>query len=139
MQATFLSLLPTHALASVSAYDSFLLLSTAPSQRAASVTTLPQVIQVAPVAPVASVASVASVAQVSQVPQVPQVPQVSQVPQVPQVPQATQGNQVSEESVISDRQRFASTLFSLCKELAFKAAKNIFSSKKVELRRTAHA
>ena len=89
MQATFLSLLPTHTLASVSAYDSFLLLSTAPSPRS------------------------------SPVPQVSQVSQVSQVPQV------------SEESVASDRQRFASTLFSLCKEMAFKAAKSILSAKKV--------
>lgn len=38
---------------------------------------------------------------------------------------------MSEESVLSDRQRFASTLFSLCKEMAFKAAKSILSAKKV--------
>ena len=46
MQATFLTLLPTHGLAAVSAFDSFLLLSTAPAPRASPLTQVPTVMQV---------------------------------------------------------------------------------------------
>lgn len=136
MQATFLTLLPTHGLATVSAFDSFLLLSTAPAPRASPLTQVPQVPtvmqvpQVPQVSPVGHVGQASQVSQVSPVSQTSQVPQVTPPTQVSQVPQV-QVSQMSEESVLSDRQRFASTLFSLCKEMAFKAAKSILSAKKV--------
>lgn len=136
MQATFLTLLPTHGLAAVSAFDSFLLLSTAPAPRASPLTQVPQVPQVPTVMQVPQVSAVGQARQAEQVSQVSPVSQTSQVPQVTpptqvsQVPQV-QVSQMSEESVLSDRQRFASTLFSLCKEMAFKAAKSILSAKKV--------
>ena len=133
MQATFLSLLPTHGLAAVSAFDSFLLLSTAPAPRASPLTQVPQVpavMQVPQVPAVGHVGQASQVSQVSPVSQTSQVPQVTPPTQVSQVPQV-QVSQMSEESVLSDRQRFASTLFSLCKEMAFKAAKSILSAKKV--------
>ena len=38
---------------------------------------------------------------------------------------------LSQEVLVGDKQRFASTLFSLCKEMAFKAAKTLISVKKV--------
>lgn len=137
MQATFLTLLPTHGLAAVSAFDSFLLLSTAPAPRASTLTQVPQVPTVMQVPQVPQVSAVGQARQAEQVSQVSPVSQTSQVPQVTpptqvsQVPQV-QVSQMSEESVLSDRQRFASTLFSLCKEMAFKAAKSILSAKKVE-------
>ena len=130
MQATFLTLLPTHGLATVSAFDSFLLLSTAPAPRASPLTQVPAVMQVPQVSPVGHVGQASQVSQVSPVSQTSQVPQVTPPTQVSQVPQV-QVSQMSEESVLSDRQRFASTLFSLCKEMAFKAAKSILSAKKV--------
>lgn len=130
MQATFLTLLPTHGLAAVSAFDSFLLLSTAPAPRASPLTQVPQVPQVPQVSAVGQARQAEQVSQVSPVSQTSQVPQVTPPTQVSQVPQV-QVSQMSEESVLSDRQRFASTLFSLCKEMAFKAAKSILSAKKV--------
>ena len=133
MQATFLTLLPTHGLAAVSAFDSFLLLSTAPAPRASPLTQVPQVptvMQVPQVSAVGQARQAEQVSQVSPVSQTSQVPQVTPPTQVSQVPQV-QVSQMSEESVLSDRQRFASTLFSLCKEMAFKAAKSILSAKKV--------
>lgn len=133
MQATFLTLLPTHGLAAVSAFDSFLLLSTAPAPRASPLTQVPTVMQVPQVPQVSAVGQARQAEQVSQVSpvsQTSQVPQVTPPTQVSQVPQV-QVSQMSEESVLSDRQRFASTLFSLCKEMAFKAAKSILSAKKV--------
>ena len=142
MQATFLTLLPTHGLAAVSAFDSFLLLSTAPAPRASPLTQVPTVMQVPQVPTVMQVPQVPQVSAVGQARQAEQVSQVSPVSQTSQVPQVTpptqvsqvpqvQVSQMSEESVLSDRQRFASTLFSLCKEMAFKAAKSILSAKKV--------
>ena len=136
MQATFLTLLPMHGLAAVSAFDSFLLLSTAPAPHASPLTQVPQVPTVMQVPQVPQVSAVGQARQAEQVSQVSPVSQTSQVPQVTpptqvsQVPQV-QVSQMSEESVLSDRQRFASTLFSLCKEMAFKAAKSILSAKKV--------
>ena len=130
MQATFLTLLPTHGLAAVSAFDSFLLLSTAPAPHASPLTQVPAVMQMPQVSPVGHVGQASQVSQVSPVSQTSQVPQVTPPTQVSQVPQV-QVSQMSEESVLSDRQRFASTLFSLCKEMAFKAAKSILSAKKV--------
>lgn len=133
MQATFLTLLPTHGLAAVSAFDSFLLLSTAPAPHASPLMQVPQVptvMQVPQVSAVGQARQAEQVSQVSPVSQTSQVPQVTPPTQVSQVPQV-QVSQMSEESVLSDRQRFASTLFSLCKEMAFKAAKSILSAKKV--------